>query len=124
STRRHPATDRNANPLQPPGTPGAASRGTRVRARAPGSPLHAKPEWAPRGPCPWPSVKKPTVHTDRPQGTDAVRYTSVDTATHQPAVTRADTWRDKKKTARQARFRSQGTVSAGSGRCWVRTNVG
>jgi hypothetical protein len=119
-----PATDRNANPRSPPGIPGAASRGTRVRARAPGSALHAKPEWAARGPCPWPSVKKPTVRTDRPSGTDAVRYTSVDTAAHRPAVTHPDTRRDKKETARRTRFRSQRAVSAGGGRCWVRTNVG
>ena len=89
-------------PRSPPGTPDAASRGTRVRARAPGSALHAKPEWAARGPCPWPSVKKPTVRTDRPSGTDAVRYTSVDTATRRLTVTHADTGRDKRETARLA----------------------
>ena len=33
-----------------------------------------------------------------------------------------DTRRDKKKTALAARFRSQGAVFAGGGRCWVRTN--
>ena len=68
--------------------------------------------------------EKPTVRTDRPSGLDAVRYASVDTATYRPAVTRRDTRRDKKETARRARFRSQGAVSAGGGRCWVRTNVG
>ena len=109
-------------PGYPPGTPG--NRGTRVPERAPGSAPHAKPEWAHRGPCPWPSVEKPTVRTDRPGGPDAVRYTSVDTATYRPAVTHGDTWCDKKKTAPRVRFRSQGAVSAGSGRCWVRTNVG
>src|SRR3954454_3012743 len=67
---------------------------------------------------------KPTVRTDRPDGTDAVRYTSVDTATHRLTVTHRDTPRDKKKTAPAAPFRSQGAVFAGSGRCWVRTNVG
>jgi hypothetical protein len=46
-----------------------------------------------------------------------------------PAVTRTDARRDKKETARRARFRSQGAVFAGGGRCcggrcWVRTNVG
>ena len=82
-----PAADRNACPRCPPDTPG--SRSTRVPARAPGSAPHAKPEWAPRGPCPWPSVEKPTVRTDRPDGPDAVRYsyTSVDTATYRPAAT-------------------------------------
>jgi hypothetical protein len=57
---------------------------------------------------PWPSAEKPTVRTDRPDGTDAVRYTSVDTATHRPTVSHRDTRRDKNKTAPGARFRSQG----------------
>jgi hypothetical protein len=35
-----------------------------------------------------------------------------------------DTRRDKKETAPRVRFRSQGAVFAGGGRCWVRTNVG
>ena len=39
---------------------------------------------------------------DRATGTDAVRYTSVDTATYRPAVTHPDTGRDKKETARLA----------------------
>ena len=78
----------------------------------------------PAGARPWPSVKQPTVRTDRPGGPDTVRYTSVDTATRRPEVTRPDTWRDKNKTARRARFRSQRAVYAGGGRCWVRTNVG
>jgi hypothetical protein len=73
---------------------------------------------------PWPSAEKPTVRTDRPDGMDAVRYASVDTATHRLAATRHDTRRDEKKTACLARIRSQGAVSAGGGRCWVRTNVG
>jgi hypothetical protein len=60
---------------------------------------------------PWPSVKQPTVRTDRPGGPDAVRYASVDTATHRPAVTHTDTQRDEKETARRARFRSQRAVS-------------
>ena len=57
------AADRNAHRRYPPGTPG--SRGTRVPARAAGSAPQAKPKWAPRGPCPWPSVESrrctPTV---------------------------------------------------------------
>ena len=35
---------------------------------------------------PWPSVEKPTVRTDRPDGMDAVRYASVHTATHRLTV--------------------------------------
>jgi hypothetical protein len=57
------------------------------------------PEYAASAARPRPSVKKPTVRTDRPGGTDAVRYTSVDTATHRLTVTHRDTRRDKKKTA-------------------------
>jgi hypothetical protein len=68
--------------------------------------------------------EKPTVRTDRPHGTVAVRYTSVDTATRRPAVTHSDTRRDKKETARRAAFRSKRAVFADGGRCWVRTNVG
>ena len=52
--------------------------------------------------------EKPTVRTDRPGGPDAVRYTSVDTATHRPAVTHPDTRRDKRK-------QPAGRVSAASG---------
>jgi hypothetical protein len=107
--RRHPRQRIGTQaPRYPPGTPG--SRGTRVPERAPGSAPHAKPEWAPRGPCPWPSVEKPTVRTDRPGGPDALRYTSVDTATYRPAVTHRDTRRDKKETAPRVRFRSQGAI--------------
>ena len=93
-------------------TPGPAARGRTGRKYSAG------------GARPWPSVKQPTVRTDRPGGPDSVRYTSVDTATHRPEVTHPDTWRDKNKTARRARFRSQRAVHAGGGRCWVRTNVG
>jgi hypothetical protein len=63
----------------------------------PGSAVHLIPEHASSAARPWPSVEKPTVHTDRPGGTDAVRYTSVDTAAHRPAVIHADTRRDEKK---------------------------
>jgi hypothetical protein len=69
---------------------------------------------------PW----KADGYTDRATGPDAVRYTSVDTATHRPTVTLRDTRRDEKETARRSRFRSQRAVYAGGGRCWVRTNVG
>jgi hypothetical protein len=71
---------------------------------------------------PWPSVEKPTVRTDRPDGMDAVGYASVNTATHRLTVTH-DTRRDEKETACLARIRSQEAVSAGGGRCWVRTTV-
>jgi hypothetical protein len=57
---------------------------------------------------PWPSVKKPTVRTDRPDGMAAVRYASVNTATRRLTVTHRDTRRDKKKTAPGTRFRSRG----------------
>jgi hypothetical protein len=67
---------------------------------------------------------KPTVRTDRASGPDAVRYTSVDTATHRLTVTHADTRRDKKKTARLTENSQLAGRFAGSGRCWVRTNVG
>jgi len=59
-------------------------------------------EYAASAARPWPSVKQPTVRTDRPSGPDAVRYTSVDTATHRLTVTNRDTGRDKKETARLA----------------------
>jgi hypothetical protein len=55
-------------------------------------------------------VEKPTVRTDRPDGMDAVRYASVDTAAHRLTVTHHDTRRYEKKTACLARIRSQGAV--------------
>jgi hypothetical protein len=109
-----------AFPAHPRGTTRAAGR---TQGCTPDSAAHVKPEHADAA-RPWPSVEKPTVRTDRPHGPDAVRYTSVDTATHRPAVKHPDTWRDTKKTAPGAGFRSQGAVFAGGGRCWVRTNVG
>jgi hypothetical protein len=51
---------------------------------------------------PWPSVEKPTVRTDRPDGMDAVRYASVDTATQRCAARQGETWRHTEKTARLA----------------------
>jgi len=53
---------------------------------------------------PW----KADGYTDRATGTDAVRYTSVDTATHRRAVTHPDTRRDEKETARRAAFPQPG----------------
>ena len=47
---------------------------------------------------PW----KADGYTDRAIGTDAVRYTSVDTARYRLTVTHGDTRRDKKETARLA----------------------
>ncbi len=47
---------------------------------------------------PW----KADGYTDRATGPDAVRYASVDTATHRLTVTHTDTRRDKKETARLA----------------------
>jgi hypothetical protein len=43
--------------------------------------------------------RKASGYTHRSFRPDAVRYMSVTTATHRPTVTRADTWRDKTKTA-------------------------
>ena len=45
---------------------------------------------------------KPTVRTDRPDGPDAVRYTSVDTATQRSTARQDDTSRDREETARIA----------------------
>ena len=73
-----------------------------------GSAVQVKPEHAASMARPWMSVEKPTVHTDRPGGPEAVRYTSVDTATYRLTVTHHDTRRDKKKTA-------PGCVSAAQG---------
>ena len=47
---------------------------------------------------PW----KADGYTDRATRPDAVRYASVDTATHRLMVTHSDTRRDKKETARLA----------------------
>ena len=49
-------------------------------------------------------IGKASGSTDRLLCPDAVIYMSVTTATHRPAVTHPDTWRDKKKTARRAAF--------------------
>jgi hypothetical protein len=40
---------------------------------------HVKPLRGASTARPWPFVEKPTVHTNRSTGSDAVRYTSVDT---------------------------------------------
>ena len=53
-------------------------------------------------PRPWPSVKQPTVRTDRPGGTHPVRYASVDTATQRSTALQGDTPRDREETARIA----------------------
>ncbi len=69
-------------------------------------------------------IGKASGYTHRSFRPDPVRYMSVTIATHRPAVTHADTRRDKKETACGPRFRSPEAVFAGGGRCWVRTNVG
>ena len=124
-TPAQPSTDANRvpRPFRSRETPRNRPATTRAHAR-PAQQLRSSPEYAARTARPWPSVESPTVYTDRPGSPDVVRYASVDTATHRLTVIHADTWRDKKKTARRSRFRSQRAVSAGSGRCWVRTNVG
>lgn len=47
---------------------------------------------------------KASGYTNRSFCPDAVRYMSVTSATHRPAVTHSDTGRDKKETARLAAF--------------------
>jgi hypothetical protein len=48
------------------------------------------------------AVREKADGAHRPSwGTDAVRYTSVDTATHRPAARQGDTRRDREETARQ-----------------------
>ena len=84
---------------QPRNTPKPAGDHTRTHARLsslgrvrnmpPGRPVRGRP-WKADG------------HTDRATGTDAVRNTSVDTATYRLTVTHADTQRDKKETAPRA----------------------
>ncbi len=54
------------------------------------------------------SEHKGSGYTHRSFRPDAVRYMHVDTARHRPAVTRPDTWHDKKKTARRAAFPQSG----------------
>jgi len=93
---------RRPSPRNQPGSRGGHGGCT------PGSAARVKPEHAASAARPWPSVGKPTVCTDRPHSPDAVRYTSVDTATRRLTVTRRDTGRDKKETAPGTRFRSQG----------------
>jgi hypothetical protein len=105
-----PATDRNANSPQPSwhtgrrqprhSRPGASTRLSAAREAGMGTPRTLS----------WPSVEKPTVRTDRPGGPDAVRYASVDTATHRPTVTYRDTGCDKKKRSVGPRFRSRWAV--------------
>ena len=95
---RRPSYQRAAFPRRP-GNSRADTRDTRPAQRCTSS--QETPAGAAR---PWPSAERPTVRTDRPGGPDAVRYTSVDTATHRPAVTQADTCRDTKETARRATF--------------------
>jgi hypothetical protein len=130
--RRGPAAQGSARasarlPAAPPpettGRPGRHGRYTLDSA------AHVKPEHAAGAARPWPSVKTPSVRTDRPGGPDAVRYTSVDPATQRSTVRQDDTPRDREETARIAetsqladRLRRWWQVLCG--RCWARTNVG
>ena len=101
SRARHVAGHRSrlGRPLSIPGRRADRRAATPGARPAPPSPQagHARqraPSVAVRG--------KPTVRTDRPGGPDAVRYASVDTATHRLTVTHRDTRRSKKETARVA----------------------
>jgi hypothetical protein len=68
-----------------PSTPAVNTRATRATQGAGGhTGMHARlgaarqaGKHAASAARPWPSVEKPTVRTDRPDGMDAVRYTSV-----------------------------------------------
>ena len=73
---------------------------------------------------PWPSVKQPSVRTDRSraQNPSAMRpWTPRHNGLQRHEVTHAGT---EENGPSATRIRSQRAVSAGSGRCWVRTNVG
>ena len=78
---------------RPPLRNDAGRRAAHSAGTAPGRPFAGPVRGRPR---------KTNGVPDRATGTDAVRYTSVDTATHRPAVTHPDTGRDKKETARLA----------------------
>ena len=121
ATRACSARPPSRSPGQPPWPPAdppcparpAARETTRGRSRAHGDARPARrpassPGYAAGAARPWPSVKQPTVRTDRDEGTNPVRYASVDTATRRPAVTHRDTWRDKNKTAPTAAFPQPG----------------
>jgi hypothetical protein len=56
-----------------------------------------------RGLCPWPSVENQRLH--RPsENADAVRYTSVDSATQGSTAAPGDTWQDRDETTRIAAY--------------------
>ena len=61
---------------------------------------------------------------DRLSGPDAVRYMSVHSWKQPDSHGRSGTSRRPKEQPTRPRTRSLRAVSAGSGRCWVRTNVG
>ena len=86
-------------PSRPPSS--RKSRGPRpdTRGCTPDSAANVKPGNAAGTARPWPSVKQPTVRTDR-EGTKPVRYASVDTATQRPAALQGDTPRDREETPR------------------------
>jgi hypothetical protein len=107
-SREGPAAGHRSRPGCPLSPGRRAGRRTATRGCTPGSAVHLMPEYAASAARPWPSVKKPTVRTDRPGGMDAVRYASVDTATHRPAVIHTDTRRDEKKNGPRAAFPQPG----------------
>ena len=89
---RHPGHHRTRpSPAAPPRETGRAAGGRREmhaqlgreRQAAHGRLRPGPRPWLVRGrgPRPWPSVKQPTVRTDRPGAPTPVRYASVDTAT-------------------------------------------
>ena len=57
-------------------------------------------------------------------GPDSVRHMSVTTATQRLTAAHHETQRDKTEKTREAGIPSSRAVSAGGGRCWVRTSVG
>ena len=108
--------------------PSAATAPARPRrCRPSGGAWHRHRTWAGTRPLcrgrPWPSVAGRRF--PRPRNRPGRRPLYVrghrDTSTHRHTLIRDVT---RTKTAPRARFRSQGAVSAGGSRCWVRTNVG
>jgi hypothetical protein len=84
---------------------------------------HVKPGNAVSAARPWPSVKQPTVHTDRSRAQipSAMRpWTPRHSGLQRHKVTHAGT---EKNGPPAARIRSQRAVFADGGRCWVRTNA-
>jgi hypothetical protein len=106
-------------------SPPSASRTAKNGTVRPGCPAHQSDEQSRRritGQNGRRSAKRAVIRTSfRP---DPVRHMSVATATHRPAVTHPDTWRDEKETARRAAFPQQGGRFRRWWQVWVRTRVG